>query len=271
MKLLPYVGSKSKLIAEIDAYRGDCDVIFEPFGGSAAYSLSQDLPFYFSDLQPELVNFMEMVKNEPVKLIERILELKGAIVSSEAWYALRVRDRASDFNDSCKLSRAARYYYLLSTSHNNLYRVNLKGQANMPWAKGDKKVPVDFQERIIAASERLKNDCKGIFLGDFNDTDVLSSVIDSGFKPFVLIDPPYYETFDQYVKDRPDPEFWLRLKDFTDDLDKAGVKFLLTNSYTPFILELFKGYKIKQVPIRYTTAPSGEQRIKTSEAFISNN
>lgn len=270
MKLIPYVGSKSKLIPEIEKHMKDCDVIFEPFGGSAAFSLSQNLPFYYTDAQPELVNFLSIVKEQPEKLVERILELHGVNVTSEAWYALRAKDREDSFLDSCPISRAARYYYLLNTSHNNLYRVNQKGQANMPWAKGKKKLPIDFKERILEASEKFQSHCKGISCSEFDNLEVLTSVIDSGYTPFVLIDGPYYGTFDQYVKDRPDEEFWKRMKDFADDLNKAGVKFLLTNSYDPFILELFKEYKIEEVPIRYTVAPSGEKRVTSSEAFITN-
>lgn len=270
MKLIPYVGSKSKLIPNIEKYMQDCDVIFEPFGGSAAFSLSQDLPFYYTDMQPELVNFLEHVIKQPQKLIERITELNATIVSIEPWYTLRAADREDSFLESCPLSRAARYYYLLNTSFNNLYRVNKKGQANMPWGRGGKKIPDDFQDRILEASDKLKLHCKGLSCTDFNNQEILTSVIDSGYKPFVLIDPPYYDTFDQYVKDRPDPEFWNRLKEYVDDLNEAGVKFLLTNSNTPFIKNLFKGYQIEEVPIRYTVAASGEKRVITSEAFITN-
>lgn len=270
MKLIPYVGSKSKLIPEIEKYMQDCDVIFEPFGGSAAFSLSQDLPFYYTDSQPELVNFLEQVKNNPHRLLERISELMEIVTTSTAWYALRASDRSGDFESKDKFSRAARYYFLLSTSHNNLYRVNLKGQANMPWAKGTKKIPNDFKQRILEASDKLNLHCKGLFCKQFDDLEILTSVLDSGFKPFVLIDGPYHGTYDSYVKDRPDEEFWKRMKEYADNLDKAGIAFLLTNSYSPYILELFKDYKIKQVPIRYTVAPSGEKRVLSSEAFISN-
>lgn len=248
----------------------DCDVIFEPFGGSAAYSLSQDLPFYFSDSQPELVNFMEQVRDQPVKLIEGIKSLEVEVISGEDWNTLRMADRQDLYLEESATFRAARYYYLLSTSFSNLYRVNLKGQANMPWAKGQKKLPNDYQERIREASAKFKLHCKGIRLGQFDDLDVLEYVIDLGHKPFLLIDPPYYGTYDQYVKDRPKPEFWTRLRKFVDVLVEKEIPFLLTNSYDPFILDLFKDLEIKQVPIRYTTAQSGEKRVISSEAFITN-
>jgi len=235
-KLIGYVGSKEKLLGEIDKYIPlNTAIIYEPFCGSAAVSLSQKTSkYYLADSQPELINFLQCVRDNPSVVISRIQELLDVGISEEIYMALRVQDRRGDFLETDKYSRAARYFFIVNNGYNNLYRVNGKGQCNTPYAKGKKKIPNDWEERISNTSEKLVHSCNGIFEQQFDDKAILQSVIDSqpeGTTIFVFIDPPYYGTYDQYTKERTSEEFWERLKRYLEDLDEAGISFLMTNSY----------------------------------------
>lgn len=265
-----YIGSKGKLIDQILPYIPEqATVVYEPFSGSASLSLSQDLPFYLSDTQPELVNFLQCVKEAPVEVSSRVAELGESVKTTEAFLALRAADRREGFLNSCPYSRAARYYFILYRGYNGLYRVNGKGQCNTPFGGEHQKLPKGFESHIELISKELQR-AKGIELLEFDNEEILPAILDSGEKPFVFIDPPYYGTFDQYVKDRPNPEFWERLKKYTEDLNEAGIPFLLTNSDDPFILELFKDSDIELVPIKYTVAADKTKRVTKQETFISN-
>lgn len=275
MNLIKYVGNKSRLVPIIEKYiPKDTDVLFEPFCGSASLSLSQDIPFYLSDAQPELINFLQCVKDNPNGVIDRIKELDLKIKTEDQFMALRAKDRDKGFLNSCKLSRAARYYFIIYRGYNGLYRVNMReqGQCNTPYGGTKQKLLEDYPATILAGSEKLLSDCRGINLTEFDNTEILASVIDSGSKPFVFVDPPYYNTFDQYVKDRPDEKFWKRLGVFLEDLDKAGISFLMTNSYCDFIVEnsMFSKYNIDKVNINYMVGSKGKDRGQKFEAFISN-
>ena len=275
MNLIKYVGNKSRLVPIIEKYiPKDTDVLFEPFCGSASLSLSQDIPFYLSDAQPELINFLQCVKDNPNEVIARVGELDLKIKTEDQFMALRARDRGEGFLNSCKFSRAARYYFIVYRGYNGLYRVNMRkqGQCNTPYGGTKQKLLEDYPATILAGSEKLLSDCRGIHLTEFDNTDILASVIDSGSKPFVFVDPPYYNTFDQYVKDRPDEKFWKRLGVFLEDLDKAGIPFLMTNSYCDFIVEnsMFSKYNIDKVNINYMVGSKGKDRGQKFEAFISN-
>lgn len=274
-KLIGYVGSKEKLLSVIEDYIPvNTFVIYEPFCGSATVSLSQDVSkYYLADSQPELINFLGCVRDNPTTLISRIQELLDQGVSEELYMALRVQDRKEGFLRTDIYSRAARYFFIVNNGYNNLYRVNGKGQCNTPYAKGKKKIPNDWKERITETSEKLTSNCSGIFEQQFDNKDILKAVIDSqpeGQTAFVFIDPPYYGTYDQYTKERTSEEFWERLYQYLEDLDEAGIPFLMTNSYHEFILEKFGKWNVSEVPVKYTVAADGSKRVKTSEAFITN-
>ena len=69
---------------------------------------------------------------------------------------------------------------------------------------------------------------------------------------FVYFDPPYVplsetSSFTSYTKDGFDMDMQLSLRDVCDELDSMGVKFLLSNSDTQFVNELYENYNIKKV------------------------
>ena len=63
---------------------------------------------------------------------------------------------------------------------------------------------------------------------------------------FVFLDPPYYKTRPKYIDNFAEKEHE-ELKLFCDKLDKQDIKFMLTNSNTDYIKELFKYYDQKEL------------------------
>lgn len=279
--LLKYVGSKDKLLPEILPYIPKGSTIVEPFCGSASLSLSQDNPYYLSDSSPELINFLQCVKDDPEELIKHVelwmIRCKEFVDDDshtygrkEYYMTLRQTDRHEDFLKSNRFLRAARYYFIIYHGFNGLYRVNKKGFCNTPYGGDNRKLPEDWCNRIKEASKHLKLNCRGINEQQFDNIDLLISLHDSGVKLFIFIDPPYDQTFDQYTKEGVDAEFWDRLLDYLERLDAAGISFLMTNSCTDFILEKFKQFYIDKVETKYTISANGVRK-STFESFISNN
>lgn len=272
--LLKYCGSKAKLVDTIKPYiPATITTIYEPFCGSASLSFSLGKDFYLSDSSTELVNFLQCVKEDPDGLISRLKELPISGDQKELYMALRQQDRRRTFRRSDKLSRAARYYYIVYKGFNGLYRVNKKGHCNTPYGGDHRNYPDDLKKRVSDASKILNDKCKGIHECSFADQSLLQSVVDGLESPselFVFIDPPYHGTFDQYTPERLSEEFWEDLQDYLVDLNEAGVKFLLTNSYCDYILERFSCWSIDKIPVKYTVAADGTKRGQKFEAFIYN-
>jgi DNA adenine methylase len=278
MNLLKYCGSKGKLLNVIKPYIPESTtMVVEPFCGSASVSLSQDLPFYLTDSSPELINFLQCVRDNPrgtIRMVRRLNDKYQALPIEErrAFYKeVRSEDRVDGFALYNKSVRAARYYWILYHCFNGVYRVNQKGFCNIDFGGDNRKLPDDWQDRIKQNSIKLKNNCRGIHDQQFDDMGIMQSILDNSNNdiPFVFIDPPYHDTFDMYTKEGTRFDFWDRLLQFLDDLDEAGIPFLMTNNYNDFITDKFGKYRIDKIEVRYTVSRDGIRK-STFEAFITN-
>ena len=276
---LKYVGGKGKLLTEIAKYIPETtDVIVEPFCGSAALSFSMDKPFYISDMSSELIIFFEELRDNPYELYSEAMKL-SVKHSKESYLEVRQWDRLDGFSSSQSISRslrAARYLYIIYHGFNGLYRVNQKGYCNTPHGGDNRKYPEDIKQLLTDASIQINKWCKGVFLQEFDNTDLLKSMIDSGMKPFVLIDPPYFnqdgdkKVFQEYTTTKVDSAFILRLSDYMEYLDNAGIPFLMTNTYCKAVENNFSSWRLDKVPTKYIVGGKSEREGCKFEYFVSN-
>lgn len=281
MNLIKYVGSKDKLVDIINTYIPEGTTsINETFAGSASVSLSSEGKYYYlSDASPELVNFLKCVRDNPrgtIRYIRRLLNSESETIKvttkSDFYYQVRAEDRESGFFGSNKVKRAARYYFIIYHCFNGVYRVNQKGFCNIPFGGDNRKLPEDWEKRIMSSYSHMTDYCLSITEEQFDSEDLFQSVLTQkrdGYNPFVFIDAPYYGTFDMYTKEGTRNNFWERLSKYMDRLTKNGIPFLCTNSHCDFINDLFKDYKIDKIPVKYTVSRDGK-RPTTFESFITN-
>ena len=136
---IKWVGGKRGLLSQIlPLIPKDFNNYFEPFIGGGAlffelYSLGllRDKNIYLFDINTELINTYNMVKNNPMALINE-LEIFKEKHSKEFYYEVRAWDREEGFLERGELLRATRFIYLNKTCFNGLYRVNKKNQHNVP-------------------------------------------------------------------------------------------------------------------------------------------
>lgn len=276
---LKYVGGKGKLLEHIVPYIPETtDVIIEPFCGSAALSFSQDKAFYLSDMSPELINFMKELRDNPYKLYAEAVKLSQSH-SKEFYLEVRQWDRSEGFRAShpyTRSLRAARYLYIIYYGFNGLYRVNQKGLCNTPYGGDNRKYPDDIEQILIASSKHLNTWCKGIFCQEFDDVSQLESIIDSENKAFVFIDPPYEEgdngkkVFQEYTSTKIDSKFTERMVNYLDNLDAAGVPFLMTNTSCKYVEDTYKKWNIENIPVNYVVGADKERTGNKFEMFVSN-
>ena len=268
--LLKWAGGKRQLLPHIHAaLPADAPRRFyEPFigGGAVLFSL-EPARARVNDLNGELINLYEVVRDG---VDELIAELAGYPNEAEFFYALRAVDRdAQRFAALSPVERAARTLYLNRTCYNGLYRVNAAGQFNAPF--GRYKNPTICDEDTLRAVHRYfaDNDVA------FSQGDFAAAVAQAREGDFVYFDPPYdpvnvTSSFTGYQKGGFDRAEQQRLKEVCDDLDRRGVKFLLSNSATDFIRELYADYEVGIVGATRAINSVGSRRGKVDEVLVRN-
>lgn len=267
---LKWVGGKRQLIPSIAMHLPknirEYNYV-EPFiGGGAILFYLQPQNAIINDLNQELINVYEVIKNN---LDELILDLKKHKNESEYFYQIRALDRNNDFENLTPVQRASRIIYLNKTCFNGLYRVNNAGEFNAPF--GRYKNPNIINEPTLKAVHKYLNASNmQIFCKDYSE---ILNGLDK--KYFVYLDPPYHpisesSNFTGYVQGGWNIFDQTDLKIACDELDKKGIKFLLSNSSSDFIKDLYRDYKISIVKAHRAINSNGAERGEIDEFLIRN-
>lgn len=235
---------------------------YEPFlgGGALFFSLNKKGKSFLSDLNLELIITYNQLCENPLEVINNLVIHKENH-SKEYYYKTR-----GMFNINDPIQLASRFIYLNKTCFNGLFRVNKKEEFNVPI--GNYKNPKIYDlENLIMVSDFLKGN-------QITYCDYLE--INPQENDFVYFDPPYHRTdinsFTSYTRKDFTEKDHIQLSDFTKKLHKKGVKFMVSNSDTPFIREL---YKEPYLTIENVSAPrnincKSDERKSVSELLIRN-
>ena len=267
---LKWVGGKRQIIPEILTHlpKNISSLNYcEPFvGGGALFFYLELKRAIINDYNGELINVYKVIRDN---LDELLLDLKKHQNTSEYFYQIRGIDRQPLFEELTNIQRASRVIYLNKTCFNGLYRVNSLGEFNSPF--GRYVQPNIVNEPVLrAVSKYLNTSDITILNGDY---EKVLNVITAD--TFVYLDPPYHpisesSNFTGYVQGGWSEKHQIRLKKACDDLDKKGVKFLLSNSSAPFIKELYSEYKIHSINANRSINSVGEKRGQIEELLIKN-
>ena len=267
---LKWVGGKRQLIPVINesiSKNFTNHNYYEPFvGGGAILFHLYPKKAVINDFNEELINVYKTIKENPEELITDLRTHKN---DPDYFYDIRALDRKKDFLKLSDIKRASRVIYLNKTCYNGLYRVNSSGEFNSPFGRYENPNIVN-ESTIRAVSNYLNGNNITILNGDFEDAL-------KGIKKgdFVYFDPPYHpvsasSNFTGYVQGgflESDQE---RLRDLCNELNNEGVKFLLSNSATQFIENLYKDYIIKYVKASRAINSNAKKRGEIDEVLIKN-
>jgi len=243
-----WVGGKQQLLSQFEEYFPTTfRRYFEPFvgGGAVFFRLwnTHRLPkqTFLFDNNAELVNAYLVVRDKIDELMETLAFHKKRH-DKKYYYKVRGLDRKE-----LKLSdveRAARVIYLNRTCYNGLYRVNSRGQFNVPM--GSYINPQILHADVLqAASASLQG--VNIELRDFR------SIVDfAQAEDLFYFDPPYdplskTASFTGYTSDSFGEEDQRELARVFARLAEKGAFVMLSNSNTPLILELYRKFRIETV------------------------
>ena len=269
--ILKWAGGKRQLMNIIKKrIPDDVKRYYEPFLGGGAI-LFNYLPAKatINDINSELINMYKIIKEYPNELI-RELNIHKTNHCEDYFYEIRNYDRNEEiYLGLSEIQRAARTIYLNRTCYNGLFRVSKQGYFNTPIGKYIN--PVIVNETVIyQISDYFNLNDINILCGDYH-----SSLRGSRRGDFVYLDPPYYpisktSSFTGYTNIGFGEDEQIRLKKQCDNLDKKGVRFLLSNSNCSYIRKLYDGYKIEVITARRAINSKGDNRINSSELLISN-
>jgi len=234
--LLKWAGGKRTLVRKIkDLFPGDYRErrFHEPFfGGGAVFFSIEPRGGSINDVNRRLMNFYRVVRDKPRKLIE---EARRYRYEEYEYYRLRERFNSDDLTE---VEQAALLLYLNKTAYNGLYRVNSKGEFNVPFGRYDNPAIVN-ERRIMRASGALRN--MEVRSEDFG---YIINLAEEG--DLCYLDPPYHPVsktanFTDYAAGGFGTDDQRRLRDLCLELDERGVIFVLSNSNTETVRRLYQG------------------------------
>ena len=235
--ILKWAGGKTQLLEHLlPKIPKEYNKYIEPFfGGGALFFALKPNNSIIADSNPELINLYRVIAKDVNSLISELKNLKN---EKDFFYDMRKKE----FSELSEIEAAARTIFLNKTAFNGLYRVNKKGQFNVPFGYYKNPKILD-EDQLLAASKLLKK--TKILLGDFKD--VLCENAKKG--DFIFLDPPYlpvskFSDFKRYTKEQFYEKDQISLANLVNKLSKKGCHILLTNSNHPLIHELYKDFNI---------------------------
>jgi DNA adenine methylase len=241
---------------------------YEPFIGGGALSFYLGNPLleqyitgkrlHINDMNPDLVTTYKVVRDDLGSLL-RELKVFNELNNADAFYDIR----STIYEDPIQI--AARFIYLNKTCFNGLWRVNSKGEFNVPFGRYRNPRILD-PENLTKCSERLQG--ARITFGSYRD-----AVEGAKKGDLVYFDPPYIPisktaAFSQYAKADFTLQDQQELSDCIYDLNKRGVKVILSNSDTRLTRNIFGPVlKLHQISVARTISSSASTRMPVHEVI----
>ncbi|WP_149206946.1 DNA adenine methylase [Flavobacterium johnsoniae] len=262
---LRWAGGKTWLTKHIDKFiPEEFNNYYEPFvGGGAIFLYLKSNGYiknksYLSDSNPELINAYKVIKSNPDDLIKSLLEFKN---TEEDYYKIR----KTNFDN--KIETASKFIYLNKTSFNGIYRVNRKGEYNVPFGNRNTKDLYNF-DNILKISELLKSTY-------FSVSDFKKKCEQTKENDLIFLDPPYtvaHENngFIQYNQSLFSWKNQIELSQILEQLANKKTYFILTNASHISIDELYQIGNKNIMSRPSTIGGIGAKRTSYNEIIISN-
>lgn len=266
-----WAGGKRQIIDKLKEFApNEFGTYFEPFvgGGALLFELSPRKAVV-NDSNKELMNVYECIRDsKKFEAMCKELNKHEANHSEEYYYEMRNIDRDKyKFSKLVDYKRAARTIYLNKACFNGLYRVNSRGEFNVPFGKKTKVNTYEGQNLGIICGYLNYNDIKLLSV-DFEE-----AVKEAKKGDFIYFDPPYDSdtgTFNSYTEEGFGKEQHRRLATVYKELADRGCYVMLSNHNTMLVNELYKDYNIHVIEAKRNINANGKKRGNVEEVIITN-
>ncbi len=286
---IKWVGGKTQLLDEVhkslpaDFASREHVTYVEPFvgGGAVLFWILQTYPnidrAIINDINSELICTYRVIKDDVESLINVLRRLQEEYIPKNAGerkdYFMEKRSLFNTRRTSL-VETAALFIFLNRTCFNGLYRVNSKGEFNVPHGKylNPRICDANNLRACSAVLQRVE-----ILCGDFAETGRYA-----GPNSLFYLDPPYKpitetSSFTSYSKDGFDDTEQIRLRDFCDQISKDKALFVASNSdpkevnpKEDFFDSIYNHFFIKRVSAARMINSDASGRGAISELMISN-
>lgn len=295
---LKWAGGKSQLINCIESKfpieinrKTPIKKYFEPFigGGALFFHIMSNYNVekaFISDINEDLILTYNVIKYFPDELIKKLDEFINEWPQSQKDKEKKYYPLRDDFNNSKKILdytidpqefsnehiiQAARLIFLNKTCFNGIYRVNSKGEFNVPIGRYKKPLFYDTNNLINVSKHLQKTEI-------FNESfEFFKDNIDGN--SFVYLDPPYRPitetSFTSYTKSNFNDDDQEKLADFYKFIANKGAKVILSNSdphnrdeHDDYFDELYKEFNIIRIPAKRYINRDGNNRGPINEILV---
>lgn len=254
---LKWVGGKRSILPELlNRMPRKYNSYHEPFvGGGALFFAIQPKEAFISDINTHLTTTYQIVRDNVDELIQH-LELHKREHCKD--YFLEARKNLSTESDPVKI--AGLFIYLNKTCFNGLYRVNKSGAFNVSMGayKSPKILDIENLRKVSSALQGV-----GISTHGYEYTKIRMN-------DFYYLDHPYHKTYSGYDGSGFIEKNHIELASFCKTIDESGGFFMLSNSDTPFVRDLYREYFIDLVSASSLVSCNARQRGKREELIIRN-
>lgn len=238
---------------------------YEPFlGAGSLFFRLQFRNAVLSDSNKDLIHCYKSLQERPDLISRYILE---HLKNNSKLYYYNMRNKYNKSNHS--FARAALFIYLNKACFNGIYRVNKKGNFNVPY--GFKEPPAMPSKQTIKNVNLALSNAK-ILHQDYKQ--IVESVKEGDF---VYFDPPYPSisenpSFTHYTVNRFDKDDHEELASIAKELTEKDCYVLISNVDIPYIRSLYKpedGFKFSKLEVTRCIRADGK-RYKVTEVAITN-
>jgi DNA adenine methylase len=263
--IVKWVGGKTKLLGELLSRMPEqYGRYYEPFaGGAALFFRLAPRRAVLADYNPDLIGLYTAVAKDVSAVIRRLQAHRDQHDEAH-YYDMRTRWNDRDAQWSTP-ERAAAFIYLNKTCFNGLWRVNRSGAFNVPIGRYTDP-PICVPEALRAASQVLAR-------AEIRRADYRTAVRDAKAGDFLYFDPPYdpvtpTANFTSYTANAFGPDEQRALADTARELVARGCMVMLSNSDTPFIRSLYKGFRVDRVKCARAINSNAAKRGDVDELII---
>ena len=288
---IKWVGGKGQLLPEINKlYPVELGKTINKYaeifigGGAVLFDILSKYKLdevYISDKNLELINTYKSIRDNVDILIKSLKEMEEEYIpldnENRKIYYYEKRQEYNNLKidiEENNIEKASLFIFLNKTCFNGLYRVNKKGEFNVPMG-AYKNPKICDEENLKNVSMALKN--VKIIYADYRESE---DFIDE--KTFVYIDPPYRplnitSSFTSYTENDFSDKEQRELAEYINVLNKKGAKIVISNSDPKnnniddnFFDELYKNYNINRVKATRMLNSNASLRGAINELLIIN-
>jgi DNA adenine methylase len=229
---------------------------FEPFlGGGAAFFQLLPKVSLLSDINAELIEFYEVMRDDPDGLMRSVWRNSN---DRENYYRVR------SSSPRTALGRAARFLYLNRTCWGGVYRVNKQGKFNVPFGNSGRHIC--RKAAVLQAAAALRH-------SDLRIRDFELALDESTAGDVVYLDPPYSQgfgkdCFGRYNSVRFEWEDHLRLVKASKRAARRGAFVVISAAMHKDLLETLPRWTVLSFDRNSLVGRSRASRLPVTEALL---